>query len=172
MEHERAGTGLRHLPTRLWRLLMLHPVRLTRQLLGEHASPLKLAQAAAFGAFAGALPIVGLHTVIVYFGAQRLNLNRLMALGTNQLGFPPVVPALCIEVGHYLRHGTWLTEVSLRTLCLEAPQRLWEWLLGSLVVGPILAAAAGAAIWLLAAWLQQRAAPLPADVASVPLVEP
>ena len=147
----------RHLPTRVWRLLFLHPVRLINSLLAEHASPRSLGLAGAFGAFAGTLPILGLHTVIVYFGAQRLQLNRLLALGTNQIGFPPIVPGLCIEVGHYLRHGTWLTEISLRTIGSEAPQRFWEWTLGALVVGPALALVVGLGIWLLAALIQRRA---------------
>jgi uncharacterized protein (DUF2062 family) len=158
MDKGRNRARRRHLPTRVWRLLLLHPVRLINSLLAEHASPRSLGLAAAFGTFAGTLPALGLHTVLVYFGAQRLQLNRLMALGANQLGIPPVVPALCIEVGYYLRHGTWLTEVSMRTLGREAPQRFWEWLLGALVVGPTLAVAVGGAIWLLAALIQRRAA--------------
>jgi uncharacterized protein (DUF2062 family) len=157
MDETSAGARPRHLPTRIWRLLLLHPVRLIKKLLAEHATPRSLGLAGAFGAFAGTLPILGLHTVLVYFGAQRLMLNRLLALGANQLGMPPIVPALCIEVGHYLRHGTWLTEVSMRTLGREAPQRFWEWTLGSLVVGPVLAVVVGGAIWLLATVLQRRA---------------
>jgi len=155
----------RHLPTRVWRLLLLHPVRLINSLLAEHASPRSLGLAGAFGVFTGTLPLFGLHTVLVYFGAQRMKLNRLLALGTNQLGIPPVVPALCIEVGYYLRHGTWLTEISMRTLGHEAPQRIWEWTLGALVVGPVLALVVGGAIWLLAARIQRRA-PVAGEAAS------
>jgi uncharacterized protein (DUF2062 family) len=156
MDETRTGDKPRHLPTRVWRLFLLHPVRLINNLLAEHATPRSLGLAGAFGAFAGTLPIIGLHTVLVYYGAQRLKLNRLLALGANQLGIPPFLPALCIEVGYYLRHGTWLTEVSLRTLGREAPQRFWEWALGSLVVGPILAVAVGGGVWLLAALLQRQ----------------
>lgn len=141
---------------RVWRLFLLHPVRLIKNLLAEHATPRSLGLAGAFGAFVGALPILGLHTVAVYFGAQRLRLNRLVALGANQLGMPPIVPALCVEVGYYLRHGTWLTEISLRTLGSEAPQRLWEWTLGSLVVAPALAVVMGGGIWVAAALIQRR----------------
>jgi hypothetical protein len=36
-----------------------------------------------------------------------------------------------------MRHGEFLTEVSLQTLGREGFYRLWEWLLGSLVLGPI-----------------------------------
>ena len=78
-----------------------------------------------------------------------------MALGTNQLCMPPFVPALCIEVGYYLRHGEFLTEVSLRTLGREALQRFWEWLLGACVVGPLLAVAVGGSVWVVAAYLQR-----------------
>ena len=156
MDEKSHGARPRHLPTRVWRLFLLHPVRLINNLLAEHATPRSLGLAGAFGAFAGTLPILGLHTVLVYYGAQRMQLNRLLALGTNQLGIPPVLPALCIEVGYYLRHGAWLTEVSMRTLWREAPQRFWEWTLGAFVLGPVLAVVVGGAIWLLAVLMQRR----------------
>jgi uncharacterized protein (DUF2062 family) len=156
MAEKEAGVGHPNRATRVWRLLLLHPVRLIRTLLAEHARPRTLGAAGAFGALVGTLPLIGLHTVFVYMGARRFMLNRIVALGANQLGMPPIVPALCIEVGYYLRHGTWLTEVSMRTLGREAPQRFWEWLLGSLVVGPVLAIVVGGAIWLLAVLLQRR----------------
>ena len=168
MDEKRTGGGSRRPSRRVWRLLLLHPVRLIRLLVAEHASPPSLGLAAAFGALLGTLPLIGLHTLLVYVGAQRFKLNRLMALGANQLGMPPVVPALCIEVGYYLRHGEWLTEISMRTLGREAPQRLWEWTLGSLVVGPALGLVVGSAIWLLALLVQRR--PLP-PVASAALGE-
>lgn len=145
--------------TRVWRLLLLHPVRLIRLLLAEHARPRSLALAGAFGALIGTLPLIGVHTVLVYMGARRFGFNRILALGANQLGMPPVIPSLCIEVGYYLRHGTWLTEISMRTLGREAPQRFWEWLIGSLVVGPVLGILVGGSIWGLAAYMQRR--PLP-----------
>jgi uncharacterized protein (DUF2062 family) len=157
MTENKAGAGHSR-PTRAWRLLLLHPIRLISTLLAEHARPGKLGAAGAFGAMVGTLPLIGLHTVLVYMGARRLMLNRIVALGANQLGIPPLVPALCIEVGYYLRNGTWLTEVSLRTLGLEAPQRFWEWMLGSLVVGPVLAIVVGGTVWLLAVLVQPRSA--------------
>jgi hypothetical protein len=104
----------------------------------------------------GALPALGLHTLLVYLLAKRLRLNRIVALGTNQLCMPPIVPALCIETGYYLRHGTFLTEISMRTLGREAVDRLWEWTLGSCLVGPALSVLIGGGIWLLAAVVQRR----------------
>jgi uncharacterized protein (DUF2062 family) len=144
------------LGTRAYRFFLLHPLRLLRALLAEHASPRSLGEAAALGVVVGSLPFLGLHTVLVYAMAGRMRLNRIMALGTNQLCMPPVVPALCIEAGHYALHGAFLTEVSFHTLGEEALQRVWEWLLGACIVGPVLGVLVGAAIWLLAALLQRR----------------
>lgn len=144
---------------RVWRLFLLHPVRLIRFLVAEHASPRSLGLAGAFGAFVGTLPLIGLHTIIVYYGAHRFKLNRLLALGANQLGMPPVMPAICIEVGYYLRHGTWLTEISMRTLGREAPERILEWTIGSLVVAPAMGVVVGGAVWLLAVRMQRRPPP-------------
>src|SRR5512138_299849 len=112
MDDTKAGGAATEPPTRVWRLLFLHPVRLISELLAEHAQPWRLAVAGAFGALVGTLPLPGLHTVLVYVGARHLRLNRIMALGANQLGMPPLVPALCIELGYYLRHRELLTEIS------------------------------------------------------------
>lgn len=158
MDEKRTAPAVRQPPSRFWHPLFLHPVRLIGTMLAEHASPRSLGLAGAFGTLAGILPILGLHTVVVYFGSQRLKLNRVVALAANQLGIPPFLPAVCIEVGYYMRHGTWLTEVSMRTLGREAPQRFLEWTLGSLVVGPALAVVVGVAVWLTAAVMQRRAA--------------
>jgi uncharacterized protein (DUF2062 family) len=141
------------------RRFLVHPLAVLRRLLAEHATPRGLAVASAFGVMVGALPLLGFHTLLVIFGAQRLKLNRLMALAANQICIPPVVPAICIEAGYYMRTGTFLTEVSMRTLGREALERFWEWTLGSLVVGPVLAAATGAIIWAVAAVLQRRSVP-------------
>jgi hypothetical protein len=76
-----------------------------------------------------------------------LRLNRWLALGTSQLCMPPIVPALCIEVGYRLRHGRWLTDISFETLGHQALERLWEWLLGALLLAPALALVAAAVIY-------------------------
>ncbi|HWR97684.1 MAG TPA: DUF2062 domain-containing protein [Candidatus Methanoperedens sp.] len=144
------------LTSRAYRLFLLHPIRFTRRLLAEHASPRSLGAAAALGILVGSTPFFGVHTFLVYLLASKLRLNRLMALGTNQLGMPPFVPALCIEVGYYLRHGAFLTEVSLRTLGREALERFWEWLIGACVLGPVLAVVVGGTVWVLATLLQRR----------------
>jgi len=74
-------------------------------------------------------------------------------VGASQLCMPPIVPALCIEAGYYLRHGKFLTEISLETLGYQGLERLYEWLLGSLLVGPLLGLTTAGIIYLMALFL-------------------
>ena len=122
------------------RITLLHPVQSLRILLKGDASPVRLSAAGALGVFLGALPLIGFHTVAILFCAGYLRLNRLAAVAASQLCMPPLVPALCIEAGYYMRHGRFLTEVSLETLGYQGLERLYEWGIGSLAVGPALAA--------------------------------
>ena len=115
------------------------PMRSLRRLLSENASPLQLALAAAMGVFLGTLPLIACHTLAIILAANYFRLNKVAALSASQLCMPPVVPALCIETGYWLRHGRFLTEISLETLGYQALERLYEWLLGALVLAPILA---------------------------------
>lgn len=126
------------------------PMRSLRTLLSENASPLQLALAAAMGVFLGTLPLIACHTLVIILAATYFRLNKLAALSASQLCMPPVVPALCIETGYWLRHGRFLTDISLETLGYQALERLYEWLLGALVLAPFLAGLIGGATLLLA----------------------
>ncbi|NQU44957.1 DUF2062 domain-containing protein [bacterium] len=137
------------------RLSWRRPLRSIKQLLRERTSPGEMALAVMLGIIAGALPIFGLHSVAILLLATLFRLNRVIAFNSQHLCMPPFVPALCIEIGYYLRHGEFLTELSLRTLGHEAHLRLLEWLIGSLILGPALALVAGGTVYLLA-WSFQR----------------
>ena len=132
------------------RLAVLHPLASIRRLLRQNTSPAGLAKAAALGVLLGTLPLIALHTVSILFVAGYLRLNKPVAVGTSQLCMPPLVPALCIELGYFVRHGHWLTKLSWQVLGHEALQRLWEYVIGSILLAPVLAALAGAVVWLLA----------------------
>lgn len=130
--------------------LLRHPAKVLRLLLKENATPQGLALAAAVGMFIAVLPIFFLHTGVILYFAQRLRLNKLVALNIQHLAMPPFVPALCIELGYYLRHGRWLTDLSLATVFKQFSARLYEWLLGSLFIAPLAAILAGGVIYLTA----------------------
>ena len=110
-----------------------------RDNLAAPGSVLRNALSAAWGIFCGSIALPGIRQVGLFGGAGWWNLNRLLCVGFEKLCIGPFVPALCIEVGYFLRHGQWLTQFNMTTLGRQALQRVWEWLLGSLVVAPLLA---------------------------------
>ncbi|WP_462323821.1 DUF2062 domain-containing protein [Desulfoplanes sp.] len=119
----------------------IHPIRSLQRLLADDATPRDLALACALGVFLGTLPLVAMHSIAILLAAGWLRLNKFAALAASQVCIPPIVPALCIEAGFFMRHGRFLTEISLQTLGYEAFQRLYEWILGSLVLAPLFAVA-------------------------------
>jgi len=134
----------------------LHPLRSLRRLLSEHSSPRQLSASAALGVVFGTLPLLFCHTIAILFGCSFFRLNKPLAVSSSQLCMPPLVPALCIELGYFLRHGEWLTEFSLQTLGYQALQRFYDWLLGSLLLAPLLAILVGGMTLLLIELIKKK----------------
>ncbi|MFH1147757.1 MAG: DUF2062 domain-containing protein [Pseudomonadota bacterium] len=157
--------GRRLLPLRHRRLVekkraglsfLAHPGKLLKMLLYENASPEGLAASAAVGILLATLPLLFVHTIVILYVATRLNLNKIMAVNVQHICMPPVVPALCIELGYYLRHGRWLTSLSFATIFEQFSDRFLEWFLGSLIIGPIGAVLAGTSVFFSARLLRRR----------------
>ncbi|MDH3392702.1 MAG: DUF2062 domain-containing protein [Desulfobulbaceae bacterium] len=130
------------------KLVIRHPLKTLRSLCLEHTSPLWLATAAWMGIFLGALPLLACHTVAILYVSHRLHLNKIAAVAASQFCAPPVVPVLCIQAGYFLRTGTWLLDFTRQAWLFEIHLRLWDWFLGSLLVGPLLGAiGAGLTYW-------------------------
>lgn len=130
-----------------------HPITLLRRMATEHASPTELAAAIGLGIFIGALPIIPFGIAAIVYIHHRLHLNKLAGVAASNVCIAPVVPFLCVEVGYFLRHGTWWTEFSRHALFNEIHLRILEWAIGSLVVGPILGLAfAIPAYFIVRAW--------------------
>jgi len=132
------------------------PLKSLRNLLAQDISPSKLALAMAIGLLLGTLPLIACHTVVTLFVAGFVGVNRYLAVAAGNLCMPPLVPALCIEVGYYLRHGKWLTEISFQTLGAQCLDRVFEWFLGSLILGPLFALFGGLVVYVLTRWMQQH----------------
>ncbi len=120
-----------------WRAC-LHPLRFIRLLLDAHVSPFELTVSAAIGIFLGTLPLVACHSLAIAYVTARLRMNQLMALSIQSLCAPPVVPVLCILLGYRLRTGRWLTDLKWIKMPSEYGSRLLDWLIGSLVLAPLL----------------------------------
>ena len=116
---------------------IFRPKELFLFLLKENNSPSGLALAAAIGTFIAVLPIFMFHTAVIVFVSVRLHLNKIMMLAIQNLFMPPLSPFLCIELGHYMIYGKWLTEVTFENVALEMHKRLFEWLCGSLILAPL-----------------------------------
>ena len=137
------------------KISVLHPLRSIKTLLTENTSPRQLAVACALGVFLGTLPLIGFHNISILFAASYFRLNKVVALTASGLCVPPFVPALCIEAGYFMRHGTFLTEISIKTLGYQALERIYEWLIGSLVLAPVFAVLVGVIIFLVALFLKK-----------------
>lgn len=126
-------------------LASLHrnPLKTLAKICKEHSSPFWLAIAVWLGLFMGALPLLACHTIAIIYVAHRLHINKVAAVAASQFCMPPVVPVICIEAGYFLRNGHFLVDLSWQRWLLEIHQRLYEWFIGSLVVGPIIGGIGG-----------------------------
>lgn len=114
------------------------------------------ARSAAWGIFCGSIALPGVRQVMLFAGAGFWNLNRVLTISFEKLCIGPIVPALCIEVGFFLRYGRFLTEFNLTTLGRQFLQRVWEWVIGSLVVAPLLAVLVFGVVWVIGKCIQWR----------------
>lgn len=135
---------------------ILRPAEFFKALCLQHSSAPQLAAAAWLGIFVGALPIIPFGIAATMYASHRLHLNKLAAVGAGNLCIAPFVPFLCIEAGHYLRYGSFWHEFNRHTLLEQIHHRLWEWLLGALLVGPLLGAVGAFATYMLVQALRRR----------------
>ena len=141
-----------------WKYLLKHPRKFLAMLLQENSSPTELGVAAGVGILLATLPLIACHTIAILYVTTRLNLNRLLAVNVQHLCAPPFVPLACIALGFYIRNGHWLGMEELRTFASNLHQHLLNWLVGSLVLAPVLGVIAGLIVFYIAARVQRRGA--------------
>lgn len=107
----------------------------------------KNAFSAAWGIFCGSIALPGIRQVMLFSGAGFWNLNRILVISFEKFCIGPIIPAVCIEFGYFLRHGSWLTQFNLTTLGKQFLSRFWEWIVGSFFVAPLLAGITFCLIW-------------------------
>lgn len=131
------------------KLSLRHPLKSLNILLKENTSPKEIVSASMLGILLGTLPLIAMHSVSIIFVATRMRLNRLIALNISHLCAPPLVPAIAIEAGYFIRNGQFLTEFNYQTLGHEAHIRLYEYIIGATIIAPFLTIFAGIAVYLL-----------------------
>ena len=114
----------------------LNPVIFFKKLSLEHNTPAQLAAAVWSGIFIGALPIIPFGIVTILYVTTPPAPEQAGGVGASNICCAPFVPLVCIETGHFLRHGRFWYDFTPRSLLAELHLRLWEWLLGALIIGP------------------------------------
>ncbi|MCD4742254.1 MAG: DUF2062 domain-containing protein [Desulfobacteraceae bacterium] len=136
--------------------LVLHPIKFFKILLKENATPMGLALSASVGTIFAVLPLIGLHSIVIIYVTARLHLNKIMALSIQIIYSPPFVPFVCIETGHYILNGCFITEFNFSDLMANWQIYFLDWLVGSLVLVPIYTIVAFFAVYLTAIKIQQK----------------
>ncbi len=137
----------------IWELLR-SPRRCIQLLLHENATPLGLAVAAGTGLLLGALPLVFVHTLVILYVTARLNLNKVMAVSIQNLCAPPLVPILCIELGHLIHRGSFLALENPKSILTNLHEHLFHWLIGSLILAPVIGVIGGIVVYAIARRVQ------------------
>jgi glycosyltransferase involved in cell wall biosynthesis len=143
------------------RLTVLKPVRSLKRLADSNMSPARIAMSGAMGVVLGTLPLIACHTLAILIVAGFCRLNKLVSLATSQLCVVPFMPAICIETGHFMRHGYFLTDISMETLGYQCLDRLFEWFMGSLVVAPLAGFIVGGSIFQVLVTMKKRLGRVP-----------
>jgi hypothetical protein len=116
-----------------------HPRAFLRHCSREYTSPRDLAMAVWLGVFLGSLPIIPFGLAAIVYASHRFRLNKLAAVAASNLCVAPFLPFLCIQGGHLLLTGHLWTDFSRQALLHQVHFRLFDWLIGALLIGPILA---------------------------------
>jgi uncharacterized protein (DUF2062 family)/SAM-dependent methyltransferase len=119
---------------------------LLRRILRERTTPARTGLAVALGVLIGLSPFYGLHLFLCVAAATLLGLNRAITYLAANISIPPLFPFLAfasVQAGNFVLHGR-LVPVSIDSLRSMDPWTFGvDWLLGSVLVGLVLAAPAG-----------------------------
>ena len=129
------------------------PIKTLKELIKEKASAKELALAAMLGVFLGTMPLFAAHGAAILFFATRFKLNRIMAFNMQHFCIPPIVPAICVEVGYFALNGKFLTEFNFHTLGYQFLDRIGDYLLGTIIVAPILSIIAGFLVYIIVSFI-------------------
>lgn len=145
----------RHALTLEGKMSLRHPIRTFRKL-SESADPRKLAASAAWSLLISSIPVLGFNSLALLFTINALKLNRLCALVLVPVTWPPFIPGAAVLLGHRMLRGSWLTRFDIQTLGYEAGHRVLDWLVGSLLLAPLLAMGGYVIIYGLSSFLGRK----------------
>ena len=126
----------------------------------EHAhNPVRLAAAVGLGLFFGIAPIWGYQMVVAAAAAHWLRLNKAVTLLASNISIPPMMPLIlygALKLGHWMFTGLPL-DLSMRQMTRErALEYLWQWAVGSLALGALVAVLGAAATYGVARLIRKK----------------
>jgi len=148
MGSDASRTGATPRRTRPW-VARLRRLYLT--LRTEHTTPGKVAAAVGVGAFVGCSPLWGLHFALAVALAWIFRLNRVLVYAAANLANPVTGPFILfaeIQIGHRIMRGSWPGLSAAQAFEAGLAGFSVDLLLGSVVVGAVLGAVLGLAIWI------------------------
>ena len=115
-----------------------------RAFFSEHAQdPFRMSLAAGLGLFFGIAPIWGYQMIAAATAAHLLRLNKAITLVASNISIPPAMPFIlygALALGHWMFTGQGL-ELGLNQITkARALEYLWQWVVGSITLGAIVAA--------------------------------
>jgi predicted LPLAT superfamily acyltransferase/glycosyltransferase involved in cell wall biosynthesis len=159
---------------KLWdnvRISCLNTVLVILTLLNSYRAPRKIGIAFGTGVFIGCTPFYGFHTVIVAIVSLFFRLNAGLLFLGSQIAIPPIAPFLIfasIWIGGKIR-SLWssapasLAETfkphSFHEFLLIGSQHLFEWLIGSVVLGATLGISSGILAYVVSRGMRRQKKP-------------
>lgn len=120
--------------------------QLFRSLLSEYSDPRSLGLSVGAGVFVGCTPLWGLHAILALLVALKFRLNKVAALIGTHISNPLFAPFVLygsVEIGWFVQHGDWLdldmTALRSSDFFNYADSLFFSWVLGSLILGAVLA---------------------------------
>jgi len=126
----------------------------------ERSSPREIGLSVGVGAFVACTPLLGLHVWLALGLATLLRLNRLWTLIGSRLSSTPIlaVTTYCeIEAAHRLRTARWVP-MTLHEAMDHGPELLFDWVLGTVIVGGLIAVCTGLLAYGVARWRRDSSA--------------
>src|SRR5262249_45661296 len=126
----------------------------------EHShDPARLAFAVGLGLFCGIAPIWGYQMLAAVALAHILRLNKAIALVASNISIPPVMPFILfggLALGHWLFTGHWLDLSPGEMTRARSLEYVWQWCVGSVALGALVAMLGSLLTYLLARLFRQR----------------
>jgi hypothetical protein len=139
------------------KISVLRPITSLLRLLDDANTPLLMGLSTFVAILLNTLPFIGLQSALVLLAISWLKLNRAWTLAVHHALWTPFLIALCVECGYFLRNGEFLTAPSWTSIADELHLRLLEWLLGSIVLAPLLALLCAGLVFLAAVMTKKLA---------------